>query len=78
MQSDIPSGYIPSGYTKDDFGWLNSHTDTRKIAATFNMQEQMTETRAWRKLRGIGDVKQCRSYGKGKRWWNTYYQNARN
>ena len=58
MQSEIPSGY-----TEEDHGWLKCNTDPRKTAAIFTMQEQMVETRVWKKIRGIGEVESCRLCG---------------
>ena len=57
---------IPAGYTKVDYGWLNCSTDPRKTAAIFSMQEQMVETRAWKKLRGMGETDVCRLCGEAK------------
>ena len=45
MQSEITSGY-----TNEDYGWLKCNTDPKKTAAIFSMQEQMAETRAWKKI----------------------------
>ena len=62
MQSEIVSGQ-----TGEDYGWLECNTDPKKTAAIFNnMQQQMTETRAWKKLRGIGEVDICRLCGEQK------------
>ena len=32
--------------------WVHCNTDPRKAASIFNLQEQMVETRAWKKMRG--------------------------
>ena len=46
MQSEIPRNH-----TKDDYGWLKCNANPAKTAAVFNMQEQMVETIAWKKMR---------------------------
>ena len=61
MQSEIVSGY-----TEEDYGWLECNTDPKKTAAIFNMREQMIETRAWKNLRGIGEADICRLCGEEK------------
>jgi hypothetical protein len=33
--------------------WVHCNTDRRKAASIFNLQEQMVETRAWKKMRGL-------------------------
>ena len=35
---------------------VECNTDPKKTATIFNMQEQMIENRAWKKLRGIGEL----------------------
>ena len=52
---------ISAGYAKLDYGWLNCSTDPRKTVAIFSMQEQRVDTRAWKKLRGMGETDVCRS-----------------
>ena len=54
---------IPSGYEKTDFEWLKCNTDPRKTASIFSMQEQMVETRAWKRIRGLIDNDMCRLCG---------------
>ena len=54
---------IPAGYKKVHYAWLNCSTDPRKTATIFSMQEQMVETRAWKKLRGTGETDVCRLCG---------------
>ena len=61
MQSEITSGY-----TKEDYGWLKCDTDPRKTASIFTMVEQMVETRAWKKIRGIAETYSCRLCGERK------------
>ena len=61
MQSEIPRNH-----TKDYCGWLKCNTDPAKIAAVFSMQEQMVETMAWKKMRGLSDNDQCRLCQKQK------------
>ena len=57
---------IVSGYTEEDYRWLKCNANPKKTAAIFNLQEQMTKTRAWKKLRGIGEVDICRLDGEQK------------
>ena len=38
----------------------------RQQQFSFNMQEQMIETRAWKKLRGLGEIDICRLCGEQK------------
>ena len=61
MQSEIPRNH-----TKDYYGWLKCNTDPAKTAAVFSMQEQMVETMAWKKMRGLSDNDQCRLCQKQK------------
>ena len=58
MQSEIPLGL-----DKDDHDWLKCNTDSRKTASIFTLQEQMIETKAWKKLRGLADEDKCRLWG---------------
>ena len=58
MQSEIPLGF-----DKDDHDWLKCNTDPRKTASIFTLQEQMIETKAWKKLRGLADEDKCRLCG---------------
>ena len=46
---------IPRNHTKDDYGWLKCNKDPAKAAG-----EQMVETTAWKKMRGLSDNDQCR------------------
>ena len=54
---------IPFKYDEDDYEWLKSNTDPRKTAAIFALQEQMVETKAWKKLRGLIGDNRCRLCG---------------
>ena len=54
---------IPSKYEDGDYEWLKSNTDPRKTAAIFTLQEQMVETKAWKKLRGLTQDDNCRLCG---------------
>ena len=54
---------IPKLYGEDDFGWLKCNTDPRKISSIFALQEQMIETKAWKKIRGLVDDDSCRLCG---------------
>ena len=58
MQSEIPLGF-----DKEDHDWLKCNTDPRKTASIFTLQEQMIETKAWKKLRGLVDEDKCRLCG---------------
>ena len=58
MQSEIPLGF-----DKGDHDWLKCNTDARKTASIFTLQEQMIETKAWKKLRGLADEDKCRLCG---------------
>ena len=44
---------IPKQYSEEDSGWLKCNTDFRKTSPIFVLQEQMVETRAWKKDKGI-------------------------
>ena len=44
---------IPKQYSEEDSGWLKCNTDFRKTSSIFVLQEQMVETRAWKKDKGI-------------------------
>ena len=44
---------------KEDHDWLKCNTDPRKIASIFSLQEQMIETKAWKKMRGLVDQDKC-------------------
>ena len=57
---------IPLQYDEEDYGWLKRNTDPRKTASIFSLQEQMVETRAWKKLRGLIDDEMGRVCGKTK------------
>ena len=54
---------IPSQYEEEDYGWLKCNTDPRKTASIFALQEQMIETRAWKKIRGLIAEDMCRLCG---------------
>ena len=54
---------IPKLYGEDDFGWLKRNTDPRKTSSIFALQEQMIETKAWKKIRGLVDDDSCRLCG---------------
>ena len=54
---------IPKLYGEDDFGWLKCNTDPRKTSSIFALQEQMIETKAWKKIRGLIDDDSCRLCG---------------
>ena len=54
---------VPSRYSKDDYEWLKCNTDPRKTSSRFALQEQMIETRAWKKIRGLVVDDKCRLCG---------------
>ena len=43
--------------------WLKCNTDPRKTSSIFALQEQMIETKAWIKIRGLVDDDSCRLCG---------------
>ena len=45
--------------------WMKCNMDPKKVSVIINMQEQMVETRAWKRNRGIiAENDKCRLYGK--------------
>ena len=54
---------IPSKYDEADYEWLKCNTDPRKTASIFALQEQMVESRAWKKIRGLIEDDKCRLCG---------------
>ena len=50
-------------YKEGDYAWLKCNTDSRKTASIFALQEQMIETRAWKKIRGLVKDNKCRLCG---------------
>ena len=44
---------IPKQYSEEGSGWLKCNTDPRKTSSIFVLQEQIVETRAWKKNKGI-------------------------
>ena len=54
---------IPKQYSEEDSGWLKCNTDPRKTSSIFMLQEQMVETRAWKKIRGLVECDKCRLCG---------------
>ena len=54
---------IPSKYDEADYEWLRCNTDSRKTASIFALQEQMVESRAWKKIRGLIEDDKCRLCG---------------
>ena len=57
---------IPAGFEKKDQVWLKCNTNPRKTASIFTLQEQMVETRAWKKMKGLTDQDKCRLCGECK------------
>ena len=58
---------IPLKSEEEDNGWLKRNTEPIKIASIFSLQEQLVETRAWKKLRRLIDDEMCRVCGKTKK-----------
>ena len=54
---------IPSKYDEADYEWLKCNTDPRKTASIFALQEQVVESRAWKKIRGLIEDDKCRLCG---------------
>ena len=54
---------IPSKYDEADYEWLKCNTDPRKTASIFALQEQMVESRAWKKIRGLIEDDKCKLCG---------------
>ena len=54
---------IPKQYGDDDYEWLKCNTDPRKTSSIFTLQEQMIETRTWKKIRGLVKDDKCRLCG---------------
>ena len=54
---------IPKHYSEEDSGWLKCNNDPRKTSSIFASQEQMIETRAWKKIRGLVECDKCRLCG---------------
>ena len=54
---------VPSQDEEEDYGWLKCNSDPRKTASIFALQEQMLETRACKKIRGLIAEDMCRLYG---------------
>ena len=54
---------IPSKNDEADYEWLKCNTDLRKTASIFALQEQMVESKAWKKIRGPIEDNKCRLCG---------------
>ena len=52
----------PKHYSEEDSSWLKCNTYPRKTSI-FTLQEQMIETRAWKKIRGLVECDKCRLCG---------------
>ena len=63
FRTKILQSEIPLGFDKGDYGWLRCNSDPRKTASIFSLQEQMVETRSWKKLRGLISEDCCRLCG---------------
>ena len=50
-------------YSEEDSGRLKCNTDPRKTSSILVLQEQMVETRAWKKIRGLVECDKCRLCG---------------
>ena len=55
---------ISKQYSEADSGWLKCNTYPRKTSPIFALQEQMIETRARKKIRGLVECDKCRSIEK--------------
>ena len=51
---------IPKQYSEEDSGLLKCNIDPRKTSSIFALQEQMIETRAWRKIMELVQCDKCR------------------
>ena len=49
----------PKQYSEEDSGWLKSNTDPKKKLSIFALQEQMAETRVWKKIRRLVECNNC-------------------
>ena len=58
---------IPKQYSEEDSGWLKCNTDPRKTSSIFVLQEQMVESRTWKKLRGLVQCDKCRLCGEHRK-----------
>ena len=54
---------IPKHYSEEDSGRLKCNTEPRKASSIFALQDQMIETRAWKKRRGLVECDKCRLCG---------------
>ena len=61
MQSEIYKGL-----DMENHKWIECNIDPRKVSAIIDMQEQMVETRAWKKNRGLTTIDECRLCGEQK------------
>ena len=50
-------------YSEEESGWLKCNTDPRKTLSIFTSQEQMVNTRAWKKVRELVERNKCRLCG---------------
>ena len=53
----------PKQYSKEDSGWLKCNTDPRKTLSILAIQDQMIETTAWKKIRGLVECDKCSKVG---------------
>ena len=68
---------IPSKYDEADYEWLKCNTDPRKTASVFALQEQMVESRAWKKIRGLIEDDNCRLCGEHRKKFSTFCQDVK-
>ena len=47
-------------YSEEDSDWLKCNTDPRKISSILTLREQMRETKAWKKVRGLVEPEKFR------------------
>ena len=60
-------GEIPKQYSEKDSGWFKCNTDPRKTSSILVLQEQMVESRAWKKIRGLVQCDKCRLCGEHRK-----------
>ena len=54
-------------YSEEDSGWLKCNPDSRKTSSIFVLQEQMVETRAWKKIRELVECDKRRLCGEHRK-----------
>ena len=67
MAEKVLQSEILKEYSEEDSGWLKYNTDPRKTSSIFTLQEQMVETRAWKKIKGLVECDKCRLCGEHRK-----------